>query len=88
MAVEVREFAPAADVGGLVEDSDHGCFEASAAGVDGEFFGRFHRGHGQGGDQGPAVPLPSLERLYSVPLDRTNLAGSNCGRLSTGPWGG
>jgi hypothetical protein len=42
MAVEVGELAPATNVGCLVEDTDHGCFEASAAGVDGEFFGRFN----------------------------------------------
>ena len=48
----------------------------------GRFFGGLDAGHGQGGDQGLALPRPSLDREYSVPPSRTNAAGSNRGRGS------
>jgi hypothetical protein len=55
--------------------------------VDGEFFGGFHCRYRQGGDQRSSGAFAFFGDAYSVPLGRTNLAGSNCGRLSAGPCG-
>ena len=51
MAVEVRQLAPPADVGCLVEHAEEWCGQAPAGGARREFFGCFDYGHGQSCDE-------------------------------------
>ena len=74
MAVQVRQLAPAADVRCFVQDAEHGRGQP-AAGLSGRRVLRRPRPTAtvSAVTSGPAVPLPSLERLYSVPLDADEL---------------
>ena len=62
MRVQVGKIAPAAHVGGLVEDTQQGSCQAATGGTGGQFLGSLDDGDGEGRHERSSRPAPLLRQ--------------------------